>query len=203
MTMAGSLSTSSSPYRLGVISLGCRVYPILSFLIFHFLTLQFPVEFPREPTGLMRQHIANEADARLAFYLPLPPAQDLPPGIDVPPRPQLPDDVIDAPLVRVFNFLRESCFHFREMKKLLTTEPEMMSMSYQLEILWYQVSTVGPPPLAHLLTCIRHHLFFQAQRMRSLGWADYLKVEMTNERKTLIVSYWVYVLVLFIPTGTI
>ena len=60
----------------------------------------------------MRQHIANEADGRLAFYLPLPPEQDLPPGVDVPPRPQLPDDVVDAPLVRVFNFLRESLsFH--------------------------------------------------------------------------------------------
>jgi mediator of RNA polymerase II transcription subunit 14 len=29
--------------------------------------------------------------------------------------------------------------------------------------------------------------------MRSLGWADYLKVEMNNNRKSLVVSYWVYV----------
>lgn len=29
--------------------------------------------------------------------------------------------------------------------------------------------------------------------MRTLGWAEYLKVEMTNHRKTLTVSYWVYV----------
>lgn len=42
-------------------------------------------------------------------------------------------------------------------------------MSYQLEILWYQ-----------------------AERMRSLGWADYLKVDMTNDRKTLTISYWMY-----------
>lgn len=55
----------------------------------------------------MRQHITDEADARLAFYLSLP--EDLPPGIEAPPRPKLPDDVVDAPLVRVFNFLRE--FH--------------------------------------------------------------------------------------------
>ena len=45
----------------------------------------------------------------------------------------------------------------------------MMSMSYQLEILWYQ-----------------------AERMRSLGWADYLKVDMSNDRKTLTISYWMY-----------
>jgi mediator of RNA polymerase II transcription subunit 14 len=30
--------------------------------------------------------------------------------------------------------------------------------------------------------------------MRSLGWADYLKIEMTNNRKTLVASYWMYVL---------
>jgi hypothetical protein len=29
--------------------------------------------------------------------------------------------------------------------------------------------------------------------MRSLGWADYLKVEMTNNRKTLTASYWMFV----------
>ncbi|KII92020.1 hypothetical protein PLICRDRAFT_103790 [Plicaturopsis crispa FD-325 SS-3] len=107
-------------------------------------------EFPREPTGILRRHITDEADARLAFYLPLPADYVQPPGVEIPPRPQLPDGVVDTPLVRVFNFL------------------QMMSMSYQLEILWYQ-----------------------AQRMRSLGWADYLTIEMTNTRKTLTASYWV------------
>ena len=29
--------------------------------------------------------------------------------------------------------------------------------------------------------------------MRSLGWAEYLKIEMTNNRKTLIASYWMFV----------
>jgi mediator of RNA polymerase II transcription subunit 14 len=29
--------------------------------------------------------------------------------------------------------------------------------------------------------------------MRSLGWADYLKIEMTNNRKTLTASYWMSV----------
>lgn len=29
--------------------------------------------------------------------------------------------------------------------------------------------------------------------MRSLGWADYLKVEMSNDRKTLTLTYWLYV----------
>lgn len=33
----------------------------------------------------------------------------------------------------------------------------------------------------------------KAQRMRSLGWADFLKVEMSPDHKTLVVSYWVYV----------
>lgn len=47
---------------------------------------------------------------------------------------------------------------------------EMMSLSYQLEILCYQ-----------------------AMRLRSLGWAEYLKVEISPDRKTLTASYWMYV----------
>jgi mediator of RNA polymerase II transcription subunit 14 len=43
----------------------------------------------------------------------------------------------------------------------------MMSLSYQLEILWYQ-----------------------AERLRSLGWADYMKVEMAADRKSFVLSYW-------------
>ncbi|THH13385.1 hypothetical protein EW146_g6822 [Bondarzewia mesenterica] len=111
-------------------------------------------EFPRKPSGVLKRHITDEADARLAYYLPLPPDQPSPPpGIELPPIPKLPDGTVDAPLVRIFNFL------------------QMMSMSYQLEILWYQASG--------------------AQRMRSLGWADYLTVEMSKDRKTLTVSYWI------------
>ncbi|KAI8975875.1 MED14-domain-containing protein [Trametes punicea] len=106
-------------------------------------------EFPRMPTGALKRNITDEADARLSFYLP--PDEPPPPDVEPPPRPQLPEGVVDAPLVRVFNFL------------------QMMSLSYQLEILWYQ-----------------------AERMRSLGWADFLTVEMTNNRQRLVVSYWVH-----------
>ncbi|KAI6128239.1 mediator complex subunit MED14-domain-containing protein [Pisolithus croceorrhizus] len=106
-------------------------------------------ELPQEPTGLLKRHIVNEANARMAYYLPFPETTDVPSNIEKPERPKLPEGTIDAPLVRLYNFL------------------QMMSLSYQLEILWYQ-----------------------AQRMRSLGWADYLKVEMLNNRKTLFVSYW-------------
>ncbi|KAI0644574.1 MED14-domain-containing protein [Trametes meyenii] len=105
-------------------------------------------EFPRTPTGALKHNITEEANARLGFYLP--PDQPPPPGVEPSPRPELPEGVVDAPLVRVFNFL------------------QMMSLSYQLEILWYQ-----------------------AERMRSLGWAEFLKVEMTNNRRKLVVSYWV------------
>ncbi|KAJ7874735.1 mediator complex subunit MED14-domain-containing protein [Mycena olivaceomarginata] len=105
--------------------------------------------FPRIPTGHMRRHITDEADAQLAFYLPLPADHVPPPGVTFPPRPQLPEGVVDTPLVRVFNFL------------------QMMSLSYQLEILWYQ-----------------------AERMRSLGWAEYLSVNMSDNRKSFTASYW-------------
>ncbi|TFY60186.1 hypothetical protein EVJ58_g5313 [Rhodofomes roseus] len=106
-------------------------------------------EFPRKPIGGLKRHITDEADARLAFYLPLPADQALPPEIEVPPRPQLPEGVVDAPLVRVFNFL------------------QMMSMSYMLEI-----------------------LCFQADRLRALGWAEYLRIQMSKDRKTLTLTYW-------------
>ncbi|RDX48026.1 MED14-domain-containing protein [Lentinus brumalis] len=110
-------------------------------------------EFPRTPSGHLKRNITDEADARLAFYLK--PDEPPPPVVEVPPRPQLPEGVVDAPLVRVFNFL------------------QMMSLSYQLEILWYQL-TSG-----------------QAERLRSLGWAEYLTVEMTNKRQSMVVHYWV------------
>lgn len=110
-------------------------------------------EFPQEPTGILKRHIADEADARMACYLPFPETaeatSEVLSNIEKPERPKLPEGTVDAPLVRLYNFL------------------QMMSLSYQLEILWYQ-----------------------AQRMRSLGWADYLRVEMLNNRKTLSVSYW-------------
>lgn len=64
-------------------------------------------EFPRTPTGALKRNITDEADARLAFYLP--PNEPPPAGVEAPPRPQLPEGVVDAPLVRVFNFLRKCC----------------------------------------------------------------------------------------------
>ncbi|KAF8552437.1 MED14-domain-containing protein [Imleria badia] len=107
-------------------------------------------EFPREPTGVLKGHITDEANTRMAYYLPLPELVDLPPGTEVPERPKPPEGTVDAPLVRLYNFL------------------QMMSLSYQLQILWYQ-----------------------AVRMCSLGWGQYLKVELLNGNKTLSVSYWV------------
>ncbi|TFY81803.1 hypothetical protein EWM64_g2210 [Hericium alpestre] len=108
-------------------------------------------EFPRKPAGILKRFVTEEADSRLAYYLPLPEVQPPPPGVEVPPRPQLAEGVVDAPLIRLYNFL------------------QMMSMSYQLEILWYQ-----------------------AERMRSLGWAEFLTVEMARNRKSLSLSYWMY-----------
>ncbi|KAF9268802.1 MED14-domain-containing protein [Marasmius fiardii PR-910] len=108
-------------------------------------------EFPRIPAGIMKRYITEEVDRQLQMFIPSPlPLETLPPGIEMPARPELPEGVADAPLVRLFNFL------------------QMMSLSYQLEILWYQ-----------------------AERMRSLGWSDHLSVIMSPNRKTLTVSYWV------------
>jgi mediator of RNA polymerase II transcription subunit 14 len=105
---------------------------------------------------------------------------------DMPPNPQLPEGSVDTPLVRVYNFLRKS-------------------LQYQLALVVIKsrndvvIIPVGNPLVSGKLGQIIDWFCFyntppQAERLRSLGWADYLKVEMINHRKTLHVSYWVYVL---------
>ena len=54
---------------------------------------------------MLNRHITDEANARLRYYTPDPP--DLQPPPEAPPKPQLPTNAVDAPLVRVFNFLRK------------------------------------------------------------------------------------------------
>ena len=56
---------------------------------------------------MLKRHITDEADTRMACYLPLPEPIDLPPGTELPERPKLPEGTVDAPLVRLYNFLRE------------------------------------------------------------------------------------------------
>ena len=122
------------------------------------------IDFPRQPTGMLNKHITDEANARLRYYTPEPP--EFQP--EAPPKPQPPPNTVDAPLVRVFNFLRG--YHFALFfDPALIGFTEFMSLAYQLEILCYQ-----------------------AERMRTLGWAEYLTVEMTPTRKSFRVSYWMY-----------
>ena len=55
----------------------------------------------------MAQHIADEADRRMGIYRAQPPPE-VPEGQPAPPPPpQLPEGTVDAPLVRLYNFLRE------------------------------------------------------------------------------------------------
>ncbi|KAF8590904.1 MED14-domain-containing protein [Ramaria rubella] len=121
------------------------------------------VAFPRSPTGITKRFIADEADARLARYTVTPDPQAAgeqtiapdahPDPSQYQPQPnvqKLTENEVDAPLVRLFNFM------------------QMMSLSYQLEILHYQ-----------------------AQRMRSLGWGEYLQVVFSKDRKTLTATYWI------------
>lgn len=72
-------------------------------------------DFPRQPTGMLNRHITDEANARLRYYIPGLPEPQLPP--EAPPKPQLPPNTVDAPLVRVFNFLRGFYFTLLSSKK--------------------------------------------------------------------------------------
>jgi mediator of RNA polymerase II transcription subunit 14 len=142
------------------------------------------VEFPKLPTGILKRHITDEADSRLAYYLRLPELEQAPPGFEPPSRPKLPPGYVDAPLVRVFNFLRESSSlnqywtlisicRSRDDVLVLSTGNSMVSSRQH-----YSPSLVPSK------------LILQAQRMRALGWADHLTVQMTQNRKSMTVSYW-------------
>lgn len=90
-----------------LIEVGGDVATLQGMSIIHSLSIPLSsVEFPRIPTGLLKRHITDEADARLAYYLRLPELEQVPPGFEPPSRPKLPPGYVDAPLVRVFNFLR-------------------------------------------------------------------------------------------------
>lgn len=64
-------------------------------------------EFPTEPIGTLKRFIADEADAQLARYIPMPENEHVPLGVELPSKPQLPEGTVDAPLIRLFNFLRK------------------------------------------------------------------------------------------------
>jgi mediator of RNA polymerase II transcription subunit 14 len=65
------------------------------------------LEFPRKPAGVLKEHLTIEADNRLGCYLPIPEPEQPPDPNLLPERPKLPEDVVDAPLVRFYNFLRK------------------------------------------------------------------------------------------------
>jgi hypothetical protein len=82
------------------------------------------------PEAEAAQEQAGDADSQGG-----PPQNQPPPQA---PRPTLPENAVDAPLVRLFNFLRESGIIALDAPAECHAV-EMMSLSYQLEILHYQV----------------------------------------------------------------
>ncbi|KAI5889049.1 MED14-domain-containing protein [Schizophyllum commune H4-8] len=104
-------------------------------------------EIPRIPTGITKAHLTLEGDRLLGLYTKISEEQI---ASGVPPNPNvLEEGTADAPLVRLYNFI------------------QIMSLSYQLEI-----------------------LLFQAQRLQYLGWQQYMSCRMSPDRKTLSVRYW-------------
>ena len=75
-----------------------------------FVLKLFITEFPKRPIDVLKRHIAEEADARLAYYLPLLVDPNAPPDFQPPPRPEVPPGTVDTPLIRLFNFLRTPVF---------------------------------------------------------------------------------------------
>lgn len=65
--------------------------------------IQSFIEFPRTPTGILKRHITDEADNLLAKFVQYSTEEQIP---GLPSKPQLPTGAVDAPLIRLFNFLR-------------------------------------------------------------------------------------------------
>lgn len=63
------------------------------------------IEFPRTPTGILKRHITDEADNLLAKFVQYS-TKEQSSGMELPSKPQLPSGAVDAPLIRLFNFLR-------------------------------------------------------------------------------------------------
>ena len=93
-------------------------------------------EFPRTPTGILKRHITDEADNQLAKFVQYSSEEQVL-GVELPTKPQLPDGIADAPLVRLYNFLRELCLllamiiniclHYRDDVTVLSTGDLMVS----------------------------------------------------------------------------
>jgi len=93
---------------------------------------------------------------------------------------------VDAPLIRVYNFLREHSRRRRRRYRRLIMATELLSMHYLLEVLLYQVrihSNYG-----FLYTYIQ-----QAGQLARYGWNKRIQVRTTRDRKLISVAYWMYV----------
>ncbi|CAE6452612.1 unnamed protein product [Rhizoctonia solani] len=106
------------------------------------------VQYPRIPPKQMRSLIQQETNALLAHIHNQRVAQ-ITEGNDLASINRN-SDVVDAPLIRAFNFL------------------QLLSLTYQLEI-----------------------LHAQANLMRSMGLADVLTIELSPDRKSMKIWYWV------------
>ncbi|CAE6459018.1 unnamed protein product [Rhizoctonia solani] len=106
------------------------------------------VQYPRTPPKQMRSVIQQETNALLAHIHNQRVAQ-IAEGNDLATINRN-SDVVDAPLIRAFNFL------------------QLLSLTYQLEI-----------------------LHAQANLMRSMGLADVLTIELSPDRKSMKIWYWV------------
>lgn len=82
-------------------------------------------EFPRFPPKAYRDQLAFQVVDIIS-----------PPAI---PEQPLASAVVDAPLIRVYNFLRECSRSRRRHYRRLTSITELLSMHYLLEVLLYQV----------------------------------------------------------------
>lgn len=115
------------------------------------------LEFPRRPPKALSDDLSFQirdiiADPNLS-----------PQNIPVVP---LTSAVVDAPLVRVYNFLR--MLHLLLYTLAHLRPVELLSLTYQLEILIYQ-----------------------ADQLHEFGWKDCLRLRVSGDRKSMTVQYWV------------
>jgi mediator of RNA polymerase II transcription subunit 14 len=79
-----------------------------SYRLSSFLQLESCTDFPTRPSGLLEHFIRDEANSQLRCYTPMQPSHlSIPTDVSVLTPIALPKGVVNAPLIRLYNFLRQ------------------------------------------------------------------------------------------------
>ncbi len=98
--------------------------------------------------------------------------------------------VVDAPLVRAFNLLREFCLMFEIVR---CAADVMGTRNAFTDIRVRDLILSGKDDRARryiLLASLSHRITCKAEQLRNLGWRDYLNIDLNRDRRKFVLRYW-------------